>query len=160
MDKSLERSGRDKVIRRTAKAMADFGFRRGRSTFFIREQPHVIEFIHLHKFSFMTGFRVHAGIRVLQDSFDAPALNGPDSDPVAPKYSADPSSVDLCVSHIVAWYRAVAAPWFERWRDVDLLLRDSSSPLDATSRDALAAALRGQVNIEAEKLSRQMLGAG
>ncbi len=65
MEKSIERRGNGKVLRRVAKSLAALGFKRTKTTFFGRRGDFVIEFIHVHKFSFDHSYRIHLGIRVL-----------------------------------------------------------------------------------------------
>lgn len=72
MEKKIETSGKNKIYRKLAKHLADLDFERTKTTFYTRSKEYVVEFIHLHKFTFCPGFRVHFGIRVLIDSFDAP----------------------------------------------------------------------------------------
>jgi hypothetical protein len=65
------------VRRRLERALAPFGFRRTKTTFWTRPRELVIEVVHLPLFTFAPAFRVHLGVPVLNDAFDAPALNGP-----------------------------------------------------------------------------------
>lgn len=125
MDRQLERSNKEKVLRRLAKQLESAGFRRTKPTFFTRTSLPIIEFIHLHKFTFDSSFRVHMGLRVVNDPFVAIALNGPDSDAQRArydlKYREDEESVDCCARNIADFVSAVAEPWFESWRDRRLL---------------------------------------
>jgi hypothetical protein len=80
MDTVTKRRAAEKVRRAVTKHLSASGFVRGKSTFWARPRGHVIEFVHLHLFTFEPAFRAHCGIRVLNDDFVAAALNGPDSD--------------------------------------------------------------------------------
>ena len=169
MNPQRERSGRDKMLRRLANHLTDLGFTRTKSTFFVREAPLVIEFIHVHKFSFGPGFRIHTGLRVLADSFDAPALNGPDSDvyrfPDSPNgkryelsYSNDDASIERCAEHAAAWCSDVAEPWFARWRSHDDLLDNVDSPLSDAAKVALSQSIAGVSSLDAAIRSRELFG--
>ncbi len=75
--------------------MAPLGFEAGGTVFFIRRREWVAEFIHLHEYSFAPGYRIHLGIRVLNDAFAALALNGPDSHPCTCPDSSNGSLYEL-----------------------------------------------------------------
>ena len=79
----------------------------------------IIEFVHLHLYTFAPSFRVHVGIRVLNDPFEAAALNGPDSHGMGFRleFDAVDSAVDECASEIARYCKEVGELWFARWRD-------------------------------------------
>ena len=77
MEKSVERSCHEKVLRVVVSRLVPLGFRRAKSTIYFRRQKWAIEFIHLHKYRSGPSYRIHLGIRVLNDVFPSPALNGP-----------------------------------------------------------------------------------
>jgi hypothetical protein len=169
MDRQVERSGRDKVLRRLAVLLRSSKLERTKPTFFVRPTGLAIEFVHIHKFSFTAGFRVHAGIRVSVDPFDAVALNGPDSDPYRSpnspngkryhlSYARDDDSIARCADDAAAWCLDVAESWFECWRDLESLASRANSPLDPAAKIALKGALAGSVNPGLEARSRAMLG--
>ena len=64
-----------------------------------RLRPQVVEFAHLHKYSFKPGFRVHLGLRVVNDTFEACALNGPTQNSGFDFTSAE-ASVETCADRI------------------------------------------------------------
>jgi len=169
MDKVAERSGKEKVLRRLGGSLGDVGFKRTKPTFFTRPSGLVVEFIHLHKFTFAPDFRVHMGLRVTNDSFPAASLNGPDSEPYfckgAPggrrynfRYHLDAETIERCVSEVTAYVRTIAEPWFETWRDLERLL-SSVSPLSPDARSALRAAVEAGPDPTAVALTRKLLGA-
>jgi hypothetical protein len=151
---------RKQIVARLAIELSALGYRRSKPTFFIRERPFLIEFIHLHKFSFGPKFRVHAGIRILQDTFDAPGLNGPDSSSDRFSYSTDVSSVTVCAHELSRWCATTAEAWFVKWRDPEHLITRSDSPLPADAKLALRDAIAGRSNPDVEARSRKLLGAG
>lgn len=159
MDAKLKRSQAEKVRRLVTHQLRDLGFRRTKTSFWTRPRGPVIEFVHLHLFSFKPAFRIHPGIRVLNDSFDAPALNGPASpDSDAPTFDASASSVVACASSIRRVCEEVAEPWFTRWRDFQSLVDDAESPLAPDARVALQAAVAGSTDRRRERRSRILLG--
>jgi hypothetical protein len=169
MEKSVERVCHGKVLRRVAVLVAPLGFRRAKSTFFIRRQDLVIEFIHLHKYSFAPGYRVHLGIRVLNDVFPAPALNGPDSHPYtcsgSPNgsqytldFGPDQASIEGCSAEIYRWCSEVGLPWFNKFHDHHALLTDSGSPLGENEKARLHLAMIGESDPDAVGASRLLFG--
>lgn len=165
MDKKLERSCHGKVLRMVAKLLAPLGFRRAKMTFFFRRQQWVFEFIHLHKYRAGPWYRVHLGIRVLNDVIPAAALNGPDSHPYtctpSPNGSQyhldflpDQASIEKCSAEIYRWCFEVGEPWFNRFRDPHILLSDLTSPLHEDEKARLQLALDGNSDVEAVRLSK------
>jgi hypothetical protein len=168
MDKGAERSGKDKILRRLRGALAPLGFERTKPTFFTRPSGLVVEFIHLHKFTFAPEFRVHLGLRVTNDGFPAAALNGPDSLPYVCKeplggrrynfrYHLEPETIERCASEVTAYVQTIAEPWFHAWRPVERLL-SAASPLTPEARDALRAAVEAGAAAERVALTRGLLG--
>ena len=169
MDKKIEASNRNKVLRRVAKHLRPHCFDRTKTTFFTEPHEHVIQFIHIHKFTFSPSFRVHVGIRVLNDLFPAAALNGPDSDaytrpnsPNGKKYNLrfhkTDESVESCAENIVEWWVEVGVPWFEQFSSTDALLNAPNSPLQDESQARLREALEGNVDSAAIERSLAIFG--
>jgi len=125
----------------------------------------VIEFVHLHLFSFEPAFRAHAGIRVLNDTFDAPALNGPTTDDFKTngrwtyslEFGAEEGSVARCVDEIARFCSEVAEPWFERFVGPRILLA-SESPLNERERANLERSFKGLADTETVRSSKKLLG--
>jgi hypothetical protein len=165
MDKE-KRNRAEAVRRRLSRGLEPLGLRRTKTSFWTREREFVVEFIHLHLFTFDWSFRVHLGVRVLNDSFEAAALNGlytPDGwygD--RPRYdflfSDDEESVNRCADDLVRFVRDVASPWFERFVDPRALLTIADSPLTEDERTALAEALAGESAETRVAASRVLLG--
>jgi len=154
MDKALERSHKDKVYRRLATLLRDQGYARTKPTFFTRPRGLLVEFVHLHKYTFAPEFRVHLGIRVTNDAFDAVALNGPDSHPYVCKgspggrifdfsFHVAPETIERCAAEIADYVRTVGEPWFLVWRDDALLLDRADSPLRTAKADFKSALEHG-----------------
>jgi hypothetical protein len=154
MDKKREQLTKHKILRRFSKHLQRLDFGRSKSSFFIRPRQHLIEFIHVHKYSFASDFRVHLGLRVFTDPFDAVALNGPGShDAVCRKkydfhFDESANSVEACAESLFQFCAEDGEEWFKSWRSLERLLRDPSSPLGAEAKKALACALAGPLNEE------------
>ncbi len=169
MEKSVERSCHGKILRRVAKLLAPLGFRRAKVTFFVRRQKWVVEFIHLHKYRFGPSYRIHLGIRVLNDVFPAQALNGPDSHaytcPGSPNgsrynldFESDQDSFERCAAEICRWCSEVGVPWFKRFQEPRVLLTDPVSPLREDVKARLLMAIRGDSDPDAVQASLLMFG--
>ncbi|MFC4310867.1 hypothetical protein ACFPN2_17360 [Steroidobacter flavus] len=158
--KAIERSNAGKVLRRATKQLKALGFSR-KSTFFAREKGHVIQFLHVHKFSFGPCFRVHACLRVLNEAQPHPILSGISSDDDAHyrmsiEYCNDEASMGKCAEEMLSYVKQVAEPWFQA-QTHDVLL-SSGSCLYPHQRQALSAALRGELDASRIALSRSLLG--
>jgi hypothetical protein len=169
MEKSVERLCHGKVLRRVARLLARLGFERAKTTFFVRRQQWVIEFAHMHKYSFAPGYRVHLGIRVLNDVFPAVALNGPESHPYtcaespngshyALDIGPDDASIDKCSSEIVRWCSDVCLPWFDQFHDPHALLMDRASPLGESEKAYLRLEMEGQSDPDSVRASESLFG--
>jgi hypothetical protein len=149
MDKKSEQLARQKILWRFSKHLQRLGFSRSKSSFFIRPAQHLIEFIHVHKYSFDSDFRVHLGLRVLTDPFEAVALNGPDSHEAVCRKKYDfhfdesGESVEECAESLFRFCAEDGEEWFKSWRKLERLLQDQGSPLGAEAKKALASALSG-----------------
>jgi len=109
------------------------------------------------------------GIRVLNDAFSAPALNGPDSEPYTcsgspngSQYSFDfgpeQASIERCSAEIHRWCSEVGVAWFNQFHDPHALLTDAASPLDEVRKARLRLAMRGESDPEAVKASTLLFG--
>jgi hypothetical protein len=76
-EKKQESRDAQKVLRLLAKKLQPLGFERTKPTFFVRPGNVLLEFVHVHKYTFGPRFRLHLGVRVRFDQFVAQALNGP-----------------------------------------------------------------------------------
>ena len=170
MDKKMERSNKEKILRKLAKLLAPAGFSRSKPTFFTRVNMPIIEFIHLHKFTFDSSFRVHLGIRVINDPFVAVALNGPDSDSYRGsigsasarydfQYGEEEQSLDSCARCVAKFSIDIAEPWFDSCRDFGALISGPESPLDVEAQAALRNALEGAVEQRHVATTQELLNA-
>jgi hypothetical protein len=166
MESKAKRRLAEVIRRRFTGGLAPTGFLRTKPTFWVRPKSHRLEFVHLHLFTFAPSFRVHLGVRVLNDTFPAAALNGLSSADgfYGPRrefifdFSEREESLEACVANLVRFVTAVGLPWFDRFSDTESLLA-STSPLGPDGRAALREALDGRTRPEAEAASRKILGA-
>ena len=145
---ALDRSNAAKIIRKFYSRLKPYGFK-GRSTNFSREREHLIQFIHIHKFSGGRFFRMHVCIRVLNESKHFVSLSGIDSDDdrhfrQSLEFQEDDESLERCANEMLRYVVEVAEPWFES-QSYDVLLSESS-PLYPDQRQALAASLKGDID--------------
>jgi hypothetical protein len=157
MEKSHERSLARKIVRQVATNMRPFGYRLTKPTFLCREYPQIIAFFHFHKFSFGPYFRVHFGIRVLNSSFVARALNGPSFED-AEEYGEDDESVSRYVQKLSELLITEGIPWVEDWLSPERLVAESRSPLAQDEKSNLLRALSGHANPEYISLSHRLFG--
>jgi hypothetical protein len=150
------------------------GFARTKKMFWTRQREHTIEFIHLHVCGSSYGapmnasvsLRVHTGIRVLNDSFAAAALNGPSSEQasaLAARYhlrfnASTGSTFDRCVQDLVRFLNEQGEPWFERFAATNSLIDSAESPLTAPAKAQLFDAINGRANSENIAASLKILG--
>lgn len=168
MEKKLERANKEKVLRHVAKRLSEFGFTRSKPTLFTRLSGPVIEFVHLHKFTFAAEFRAHLGLRVVNESRAAVGLNGPSSDEIGNEetkrrtysfsYEDSVESVNACSEKIFAFVTEFAEPWFGRWSERPILLTASDSPLHAEAKTALQSALIGRYDSSDTAVTTELFG--
>jgi len=172
MEPKLERSNKEKILRRLAKLLEPAGFKRSKPTFYTRVRLPVIEFVLVHKFTFEPSFRLHLGIRVVNDPLRAVALNGPDSDEFrgpasvfASKrlynfdYDESNDSLERCALDISNFVATAGETWFESNRDLEQLALSPESPLSSDARAALIRALAGEIEDQFVTQTRTALNA-
>jgi hypothetical protein len=165
MDTPTQRRLAERVRRSLTAKLRAYGFVRTKTTFWVRPRDHVLEFVHLHIYRFRSVFRAHCGIRVLNDTFEAEALNGPTSQEswsnghptYALEFSRDEESIGACANEIDRFCSEVAEPWFRRFAEPRLLLA-TDSPLNERERMRLQAALEGSADRRAVLASRKLFG--
>jgi len=168
------RDGLEKACREFTERIAFLGFSRTKKMFWTREHECTADFIHFHRSgssygaprNFSVDIRVHFGIRVLNDTFEGAALNGPSSDASltrAGNYhlrfnAKSGSTYDRCIDDLVRFIIEQGEPWFNRFRDPSALTDTRVTPLRADSVEALTAALRGDSYPSNVAKSRKILG--
>ena len=156
--KKLERANAAKVLRLFAKLVTNMGFNR-RSTFFFREAGELIQFLHLHKYTFGPYFRMHVCVRVLNDPTSVCVLAGTDdvqlaNDRVDFVYGSDLVSLQACAEAMARFVADFAEPWFVSWPS-EALLSDISF-LRSYVRAALAEHVAGMPDEENVRISRAL----
>ena len=97
---------------------------------------------------------------MLNDTFPAPALNGPDSDTERSydlTFVDSDEAVSRCAGVIARYVNVVGEPWFAAWRDHTALL-GRGSPLDADAQRGLRQAVAGSTDPVLVHRSRELLG--
>lgn len=155
-ERKTERSNAGKIMRMFARKIEAQGFKRKKqSAWFAKEFGHIAHFVHVHKFTFGPCFRVHLGVRVLNDSFEAITLNGPDFTQGF-DYSDDEGSLEPCAIRMYEFAQRDGKNWFER-QDL-ALLTSTQSCLSEDARNLLEQAISGHENIKNIQHSRSLLG--
>jgi hypothetical protein len=167
--KELERACRD-----FSSQIVSLGFIRTKKMFWTRVHPLTVDFIHFHRsgstygvpINYSVDIRVHFGIRVLNDSFEAAALNGPYSDATLTRKghyhlsfnAKSGSSYDRCITDLVRFVNEQGEPWFNRFQNIKKLLKEKDSPLNSEVKEYLKEANSGQGVPENETASHKILG--
>jgi hypothetical protein len=103
---------------------------------------------------------------VLNDPFEAAALNGPFSDPTRfraglyhLRFNAKTGSTyDRCVEDLGRFVSEQGEPWFIRFRSPDALLGFQDSPLRQPEKERLASAVAGNSDANAVAQPLKVLG--
>jgi len=168
------RSGVEKACREFTARIESLGFKRTKKMFWTRRHPHTVDFIHFHRsgstygkpLNYSVDIRVHFAIRVLNDAFEATALNGPFSDAgrlregrYHLRFNAQTGSTyDRCIEDLTRFVIEQGEPWFTRFRLPDALLTFEGSPLRDAEKDRLREALATSPDSDAVARSLKLLG--
>ncbi len=154
---SVVRAGLERACVQFSAGISGYGFARTKKMFWTRLNQHTIDFVHFHRSGSFYGapssasvaIRVHFGIRVLNDTFDAQALNGPYSD--SPTTSAGRyhlrfnastgSTYERCIEDLHRLFKEIGLPWFQRFSDPAALLELADSPLQPDAKKLLQDAV-------------------
>jgi hypothetical protein len=166
MDSKVKRRLAEVIRRRFTDGLMPTRFLRTKTAFWVRPKVHRLEFVHLHLLTFAASFRVHFGVRVLNDATPAAALNGLASADgfYGPRrefvfdFSEREESLAACSADLVRFVTTVGQPWFAGLSDTESLL-GPASPLGPDERAALRDALNGETRPQIEAVSRKILGA-
>jgi hypothetical protein len=157
MKKEEERRLARKVVRSVAKEFRSRGFLHAKPTFLVRPVGRFAHFVHFHKFSSGAYFRVHLGVRVMNDPFVAVALNGPSFER-AGTFGPDEESSFECTRQLIALIEKEGLPWFSGLSTVEALLKSTKSPLGDRERKALLDDMCDRKNEASWQLSERLLG--
>lgn len=170
LEKKQESRDAQKVLRRFESRLKPLGFERTKPSFFVRPGRYVLEFLHVHKFSFAPSLRVHFGARVRSDDFSGSHLNGPCSDGIAEPgnpdrrrydfdYTTSEESWEQCAEAMLQCVLEEGSRWFATLEDQGVLL-SANSPLSATAIDALRRELEQPSSAWVSEATRRALGWG
>ena len=151
-EKKQEARDAQKVLRLLAKRLRPLGFERTKPTFFVRPGNVLLEFVHIHKYSFGPSFRLHLGVRIRFDQFVAQALNGPafDGTPGANEpgaqgrfnYRSDVETIAACAEAMAQTVETAGSHWFDTMSNPERLLSIYRSPTTPISMDTMELALK------------------
>jgi len=137
--KKQESRDAQKVLRVLATRLKPLNFERTKPTFYTRPRKFVVEFVHVHKYTFGPMFRVHLGVRLRCDEDTAAALNGPSFDALPNggtpgtarrfQFTSAPEAVARCAELMGELVETAGAEWFEAMQNPELLVSADKSPL-------------------------------
>ena len=168
--KKQETRDAQKVLRLLAKKLKVLGFERTKPTFFTRSAQHVIEFVHVHKYTFGPHFRIHFGVRVRSDDFAAAHLNGPYSQAIAApespsgrrynfSFATNRESGEACAEDMFGCVSEEGIRWFSSLAAPDVLLAPNS-PLSPAAKRALEQELEDPSRAQISEATRRALNVG
>jgi hypothetical protein len=168
-EKKQESRDAQKVLRLLAKKLIALGFGRTKPTFFTRSSQHVLEFMHVHRFTFAPSFRIHFGVRVRSEAVPAVHLNGPSSDEILdPKlpsrrryrceFDTGEASWEVCAQTMYQCVATEGLQWFESTSGTETLL-SPASPLTASAREALRVELQNPGTVQTSEATQRVLNA-
>jgi len=168
------REGLEKACKEFTTRVAPLGFRRTKKMFWTRRNSHTVEFIHFFRCGSSYGaprtasvsIRVHLGIRILNDTFVAPALNGPVSDierTRSGRYhlrfnAISGDTFERCIDDLERFVLEQGEPWFRKFASNDNLITRSDSPLRDNEKTLLKAAREGNECPDNVAKSLKLLG--
>jgi len=168
-EKKQESRDAQKVLRLLARALKPLGFERTKPTFFTRPGLFVIEFVHVHKYTFAASFRIHFGVRVRSDEFPAAGLNGPCADgipdPESPglrlhdfDFTPNELSWKSCADFMLQHIATEGLTWFASMTDPTSLLSEGS-PLTQNARLALRREIEFPNSVQTSEATQRALNA-
>jgi hypothetical protein len=168
------RAGFDKLCAEFTPRVVPLGFVRTRKAFWTREHPLHVDVVHLHRGGVSYGapinasvdVRIHLAIRVLNDDFEALALNGPSTSSflgARPGYhlsfnARSLSQFERCLTDSVRFVEEQGLPWLSMFSAADALLDRADSPLLPATRERLRAAIANGGDPARTAASRKLLG--
>jgi hypothetical protein len=142
---NVVRDGLERACKDFTTLVAPLGFMRTKKMFWTRRRDLTVDVIHFHRHgssygaprNFKVDIRVHFSIRVLNDSFEGVALNGPFSDPghihegrYHLSFNAKSGLMyERCVDDLLRFVSEIGEPWFKRFSEASVLLNSKDSPL-------------------------------
>lgn len=169
-EKKQEARDARKVLRLLAKRLRPLGFERTKPTFFVRPGNVLLEFVHVHKYTFGPRFRLHLGVRVRFDRFVGQALNGPAYD-AAPgpsesgvqgrfNYRSDVEAIEACAESMAQTVETVGNEWFAAMSSPEELFAIYRSPATPISIDEMEITLNDSVAVVTSDETRRAFNVG
>ena len=171
---NVVREGLERACKDFTSRVSPLGFSRTKKMFWTRRQDSTVDFVHLHRCGSTYGapinasvsIRVHFGIRVLNDNFVAPALNGPYSDISRTRSghyhlrfnALSGDTFSRCVDDLVRFVVEQGEPWFKKFNSIENLLDRADSPLRPNEKALLRTAQSGRAAKENVDTSLKILG--
>ena len=168
------REGVERACRDFSQRVELLGFARTKKMLWTRRHVHTADVIHFHRsgssygrpLNYSVDIHVQFSIRVLNDTFEALAANGPSSDPgllrmgrYHHRFNAQTGSTyDRCIDDLARFVSEQGEPWFLRFRESDALFSSEDSPLREPEKERLQAALDGHADSDAVTQSFRLLG--
>ncbi|WP_395752144.1 hypothetical protein [Prosthecobacter sp.] len=150
------------------------GFVRTKKLIWVRRREWTVDVIMFHRCgstygaatNFKVEVRVHFAIRVLNDSFESLALNGPWSEAGRVRegryhlsFNAKTGSMyDRCLNDLVRFVKAAGEPWFESFSKAEKLISENDTPLTPVSKALLSSAMTGETDASNLASSLTLLG--
>ncbi len=168
------RAGVERACRDFSQRIESLGFARTKKMLWTRRHLHTADVIHFHRsgssygrpLNYSVDIHVQFSIRVLNDTFEALAANGPSSDPgrlrmgrYHHRFNAQTGSTfDRCVGDLSRFVVEQGEPWYVRFREPDALLTFDDTPLRQPEKDRLRAAVAGCPDPDVVDQSLKLLG--
>ena len=166
-EKKQESRDAQKVLWLLAKKLQPLGFERTKPTFFVRPGNVMLEFVHVHKYTFGPRFRPHLGVRVRFDQFvaQAPAFEGaPSTNELGAQsrfnYRSDVETIAACAEAMVQIVETAGTQWFDAMSNPEQLLSIYRSPATPISMDTMELALNDPGAVVTSDETRRAFNVG
>ena len=134
MEKNEARNQVRRIQKRFAVMLKQHGFIHTKPTFYCKHEEDYFLIIHIHKYTFTNGFRVHCAFRMIDDIFEAIALNGPNShefqcvEKKRMEFNESEKSINECCNEMYDFFKERALSWFEKAKKnkIELIARKRS----------------------------------
>ena len=169
-EKKQEARDAQKVLRLLAKKLQPLAFERTKPTFFVRTGNVLLEFVHVHKYTFGPRFRLHLAVRIRFDQFVAQALNGPafdgapeDSESSGQRrfnYRSDGETIAACADAMAQTVETAGNQWFGAMSNPERLLSIYRSPTTPISMETMELALNDPGAVVTSDETRRAFNVG
>lgn len=170
----IVREGLERACKDFSSRVSALGFQRTKKMFWTRRHTLTVDIIHFHRsgssygtpINYSVDLRVNFAIRVLNDSSEVIALNGPLSDPTRLRegryhlrFNAKSNHMyERCLDDLIRFSEKQGEPWFIKWGATSTLATEVDSPLTTVARECLISAQRDQIDEDCVRRSLKLLG--